>query len=555
MGLKDQQIAALYLAVLCQHSINKLNAIDRKYSAFIDTLSPEARSLREQLEADLHPHLNNFENQKRFARLCEIFEFEKYLEKEFADFLAGVLAQEIEEFLAEQEKITKEKHQRETALAMVSEMDRKESLQRINALIERIEKVIKELKEEAQKLRAEIEVLQAIRDGLIKIIEKNTEKLDDLMVQIYRGCAQSEAVHIIDISGYKLNYSDKELAERMEIHFHGKIKSGVIPPENIENEERKVIKNLIYENTPKENLIAAGKEKIEKEIDAALARFQALEMKQNGFAESKEVTHTIIVAERKKEIVDIAIDVKRKILDITEQRIEHLEEHKDTLAHGNRNELSKDVVGQITGDVLSAENALRKLQLAQTAKSTQKQALGQEPEREHQALAQDLEPGQGQVLAQKPEPVQEQVFAQELEPGYVQALVQEPEPGEASALAQEPEPGEAESLVPEQPQQQVKEERNNEVISTDDVSETKFEASDDDLDFEDEPAPTQKKSSHNSVLDFFYAAKQNPVTENQAHSHLAGKVEKPDSAEKDNEIRSESEEENNNDSAFRRRPS
>ena len=84
MSIRNQQIAALYLAVLCQHSINQLNTIDQKYSAYIDKLTPEARSRREQLEADLYPYLNNFESQKRFAQLCEVFAFEKYLEKEFA---------------------------------------------------------------------------------------------------------------------------------------------------------------------------------------------------------------------------------------------------------------------------------------------------------------------------------------------------------------------------------------------------------------------------------------------------------------------------------------
>lgn len=582
MSVRDRQIAELHLAVLIQHAINKLNTIKQGYSAYIDMLLPEARNRLEQLEADLYSHLNTHENQKRFTWLCEKIDFERYLDKQFLEFLAVLRVQEIQDFVAKQDKMSKEILDRDTEFAKIYEIDKQESLKRIQELKNRIEKVVEILKEEIKKLNVEIELLQAQREVLINKKEYYIEKLDEIMVQIYKGCAQNNEMRMLDVGGYKLSYSDKIIAEQMEAHFLGKIKSGIISAENIDKEERKVISKYIYQNVPEHNQNLAGKNKIALMINSMHEQFQMLKMKQAAFPESQEVTKAIILVDKEVEVIDLSVDIKKKIKEDKENILQQMESNIDVLKEAGKNEIPLKKLLEINKEVSLLEKVQKEQGLlrAKINVHVQRKELGQESKLQS-AMQHELSENAGQVMSHQQafgyEPIagQENEPGEELEPGQGQKLEQELQPGLEEILAPEANPGlgHPQDLEQAHPKEQFigsDEENLDKAVS---VSKNKLELIEDDLDLDldddVEPdissnSPSANESpishikpapehSHNAEMSFLYKAMRSFVPENPVNN-MENKKEVSSEKVKDDEPGLNEDESNNNDFTSKRRP-
>jgi hypothetical protein len=219
MSIRSKQAAAFYLAAYSQSLIDQLELTEQNYSSHTSKLDPAQKSLKEQIEIILYPYLNTHENQKRFALLCEYFAFEKYLEKNILDYLACIRAEEIEEFVAEQEKLSKEKYNMQMELDKIHEMNRRDIVTHMQEFLVRIDKVISILKEQIEKLRIEIQELQEKRDVLVERAQENTRELDKVMVKLYRDCAQNNENIVLDIGGFQLAISDSIIINRIADHM------------------------------------------------------------------------------------------------------------------------------------------------------------------------------------------------------------------------------------------------------------------------------------------------------------------------------------------------
>jgi hypothetical protein len=342
-GENNKQMAKLYLSLLAQHSITQLNAIESKYSQYLNHLTTAQKSLKEQIEVGLYPYLNTWENQKQFNWLCEKIQFEVYLEQEYSIFLAVLKIKEVAEFLAGEEKKSKEKFQQENEFTSSTSMEKQELLNKIQALQKRAEEAVMQLQKQIEQLHSEIDKLQTKRNELAENVTMNSRILDKFMTAAYENLNLSNKVEVIEVEGISLSYSYDEIANDLAKHFKGKIESGQILVENIQQEERFIISRSIYQKIPEDKLATIDRRSLDKLIVNIHDKLKASLMTEENYAECQHLTKEILTDRKEIEFIDVAIKIKNKIIEVKKDEIAQINQLLTTIERAaNNKEISAE---------------------------------------------------------------------------------------------------------------------------------------------------------------------------------------------------------------------
>lgn len=357
MSIRSNQIAALYLAMLDQHTINQLAAIDQKYAAYVSKLSPDSiRSTRDQLEADLNHYLLDEVNRKLFVAIQAIIDFNKYAEeKNFILFTEAMKTAKAEELLAEHERMLIEKHEKEMAWLRAYELNKKESLIRIEELEKRVKSLLEKIKAEIEELRNEIRMLEERRDFLVNRIEANTQELREVMTQAYRGYAENSEGRELLIGDHRIVYSGEKIDETLIIRLETILRDNNVSVDSINQIERGVISDYLYNNVP-QYLHGTHRSAIEQEIDKELSYLQNIKYSDNNFTRGQYLIQEIIADTKEKEAIEVEIVLKKVTLSAKEQEQKEVKSlQHDIIAIDQKKEIPKLVLLNITQQVIAAE--------------------------------------------------------------------------------------------------------------------------------------------------------------------------------------------------------
>ncbi len=328
-----------------------------------DQLSPELRSQKEQTESALYPSFYILENQKRLTeQLALYFKFIAYLGE--GDLLAIFIAQEIQKLIASLEILAEENAKRKVLdLDWIDRLNRQQFTELLEMTKKYVNEKIVELQESIRKFYAEINALLERKNVLVEEIRNDTKKLIEVTVQMYRGCARSEKVTIVNIGGFELPVPHSEIANRSADHLDAINERGdVIPVEQIHEEERRQILNYIHDKVPKENIDAGG----EKEIEAAIAKvsndFANTKKEQKEYKQRQDMIEGIETKEKEKDKIDVKVDAKRKAVHVEEQVLGQFYGARENLSGA---EVSREQAKEVIRGVENAEKELTRQRSAE----------------------------------------------------------------------------------------------------------------------------------------------------------------------------------------------
>lgn len=285
MSKFDELLASHLQSVsCCQLIAEDLKNLKDTQSAYHNLLKepPGNKEYMEYIESLLFPHLDTETNKNKRAEMWEMFLLELALDQKYADILHAIKVDEILSNQLIQEHLENAKLLDEKTLfrSMLENqlMQQQVLLKYLSSINMRLDVLITSLRAQIGVLDRQIQVLDREIRALQQNVQDNRRQLGTDLVSLYGDLAQrSTAAPTVDIGGNTFTISDNAIAQRMMNEARQNRENPAYRFEDIADNERRVIREIINTNTTPEERSAAGEARLaqiaaDRQVALELAR-------------------------------------------------------------------------------------------------------------------------------------------------------------------------------------------------------------------------------------------------------------------------------------------